>query len=76
MTFQSILVQSIHRLKCIEYFDPDIKKMIIEKLCNQVIVRSLLFNLFGNYVLQKTIQYGMNRINHLISIWSDLCSIN
>ncbi len=40
--------------KCLQHCDFDTKQMIIKRLCNYENVRSLLYDMYGNYVLQQT----------------------
>jgi hypothetical protein len=40
--------------KSLDCCDDETKQMIVEKLCEQKLVSSLLFDMYGNYVLQKT----------------------
>jgi hypothetical protein len=40
--------------KSLDCCDEETKQMIVEKLCDQKLVSCLLFDMYGNYVLQKT----------------------
>ena len=40
--------------KCLQHCDFETKQMIIKSLCNYESVRSLLYDMYGNYVLQQT----------------------
>ena len=41
--------------KCLDCSDEETKDLIVEKFCDQKLVQTLLFDMYGNYVLQKTI---------------------
>ncbi len=41
--------------KCLEFCDPETKQMIIQNLCNYNSIKFLLYNMYGNYVLQHII---------------------
>ena len=40
--------------KCLQHCDFDTKQMVIKRLCNYESLRSLLYDMYGNYVLQQT----------------------
>ncbi len=40
--------------KCLQHCDFETKQMVIKRLCNYENVRSLLYDMYGNYVLQQT----------------------
>jgi hypothetical protein len=40
--------------KCLDCCDEETKDLIVEKFCDQKLVQNLLFDMYGNYVLQKT----------------------
>ena len=40
--------------KCLDCSDEETKDLIVEKFCEQKLVQTLLFDMYGNYVLQKT----------------------
>jgi hypothetical protein len=40
--------------KCLDCSDEETKDLIVEKFCDQKLVQTLLFDMYGNYVLQKT----------------------
>ena len=40
--------------KCLECCEPEVKIQIISNICNPNMVKQLLFNMYGNYVLQKS----------------------
>lgn len=43
--------------KCMQYADMDMKKIILEKICNDSnLVRSLLYDMYGNYVIQRALR--------------------
>lgn len=42
--------------KCVQYSDEETRIKIIKSLCNQKMVQTLLFNMYGNFVLQKVMQ--------------------
>jgi len=42
--------------KCFEYSNYEIKQMIIVNVCTYSNVRTLLFDIYGNYVLQQIIK--------------------
>lgn len=44
--------------KCLDFSEKETKKLIIERLCNPIIVQNLLFDTYGNYVLQKAMQHS------------------
>ena len=39
--------------KCLDCCDENTKNLIIEKFCEEKLIKSLLFDMYGNYVLQK-----------------------
>ena len=39
--------------KCFEFAEPEIKRRIISNICTPSMVKQLLFNMYGNYILQK-----------------------
>ena len=41
--------------KCLDCCDEETKNLIVEKFCEPKLVHTLLFDMYGNYVLQKTI---------------------
>ena len=41
--------------KCLDCCDEETKDLIVKKFCEQKLVQALLFDMYGNYVLQKTI---------------------
>ena len=41
--------------KCFDYCSTTMKEMIINKMCDENIIRTLLRDMYGNYVLQKAI---------------------
>ena len=40
--------------KCLDCSDEETKDLIVENFCEQKLVQTLLFDMYGNYVLQKT----------------------
>ena len=41
--------------KCMDCCDEETKELICQKYCDKIIIEKLLFDLYGNYVLQKVI---------------------
>lgn len=39
--------------KCFEFAEPEVKIQIIANICTPSMVKQLLFNMYGNYILQK-----------------------
>lgn len=48
--------------KCFDYCSTTMKEMIINKICDENIIRTLLRDMYGNYVLQKAILNSSEKI--------------
>ena len=42
--------------KCLDYCDEETKELIIERFCEPNLIQNLLFDVYGNYVIQKAMR--------------------
>ena len=61
--------------KCLDCCDEETKDLIIQSFCEPVLIQKLLFDIYGNYVLQKIMNIAKNSIkNQYIQIIGHLLS--
>ena len=42
--------------KCLDYCDEETKELIVQRFCEPILIQNLLFDVYGNYVIQKTME--------------------
>ena len=48
--------------KCLDCCDEETKEIIVQQFCNPILIRKLLFDVYGNYVIQKVMMLSKEPI--------------